>query len=67
MKKTVLIILLAVLLLGALILPACKPPQPETEPTPQTETTDAATGVPASDTELSTTDEEAAGNTQNNN
>ncbi len=67
MKKTVLTTLLAILLLGAMLLPACKPPQPKTEPPTQTETTDDAPNVPASDTDLSATDEEPAGNTQSNN
>ncbi len=59
--------ILALLLLGLLILPACQPPQPETTPTTETETETPASSsdIPASDTELSTTAEEApAGNTR---
>ncbi len=67
MKKTLSIILLAILLIGMLTLAACKPREIHTGSEVKQDSIHNASEIPASDTELKSTDEVPAANTQGQN
>ncbi len=67
MQKIISLVLLATLLIGVLVLAACRAPQPDSENTPETEVRSSGSDQPASDTELISTEQDTTTIPQNKN